>query len=249
MTRPVLVLGTEPRIAVTIARCLHRRGIPVDVASLCEGAPRLSSRAIRRFHRLPTYRRTADEFVNALMELLQAEQFDMLIPCSDTALTAAAHYYERLSSLLHVCCPPPQVVDRVLDKIATLEVAKRSGVAIPATYQVSDRAELEVLRDTLCFPMIAKPRSKMDIAAHTFKVRYFQSFMELSHALVGGGNFDNRPLLQEYCSGEGVGIGILMHNGDPIAMFQHRRLKELPSTGGVSVIAVASGETSIWVIM
>ena len=36
MTQSVLVLGAEPRIAVTIARSLHRQNIIVDVGSLLQ---------------------------------------------------------------------------------------------------------------------------------------------------------------------------------------------------------------------
>jgi predicted ATP-grasp superfamily ATP-dependent carboligase len=46
-------------------------------------------------------------------------------------------------------------------------------------------------------------------------------------------------LLQEYCAGVGIGIEMLMHGGECVAIFQHRRLKELPYTGGFSVTAVA----------
>src|SRR5215469_5303154 len=46
-------------------------------------------------------------------------------------------------------------------------------------------------------------------------------------------------LVQEFCAGTGVGVEILLHRGECIAAFQHRRLKELPYTGGVSVTAVA----------
>ena len=46
-------------------------------------------------------------------------------------------------------------------------------------------------------------------------------------------------LLQEYCSGVGIGVEMLMHEGTCLAVFQHRRLKELPYTGGVSVTAIA----------
>jgi predicted ATP-grasp superfamily ATP-dependent carboligase len=46
-------------------------------------------------------------------------------------------------------------------------------------------------------------------------------------------------LLQEHCAGVGVGIEMLIHEGKCVAVFQHRRLKEFPYTGGFSVTAVA----------
>ena len=46
-------------------------------------------------------------------------------------------------------------------------------------------------------------------------------------------------LVQEYWAGVGLGIEMLVHRGECIAVFQHRRLKEAPSTGGVAVMAIS----------
>jgi len=233
ITRPVLVLGAQPHFALTIARSLHRRGIPVTIATSSLKGPRLSSRAIRRFVRLPSHQHRPDEFIAALSALIRSEKFDMLIPSSDSALIALTQHYEYLSTLLHVACPPPHIVKRVVEKPLTFDIAKRCGVNIPITYLVSNSAELESLRTTLRFPVIAKPRSKMDIGTHTFKVRYFQTFEGLKAAFLADADFGLGNVLQEYCPGEGVAIGTLIHKGEPIAMFQDRRLKEMQ---GMSVM-------------
>ena len=41
-------------------------------------------------------------------------------------------------------------------------------------------------------------------------------------------------LLQEYHRGEGHGVELLLYRGRPLAAFQHRRLHEVPITGGAS---------------
>ena len=41
-------------------------------------------------------------------------------------------------------------------------------------------------------------------------------------------------LVQEYCRGTGIGIELLMDRGRPLAAFQHRRVREVPITGGAS---------------
>jgi predicted ATP-grasp superfamily ATP-dependent carboligase/protein-tyrosine-phosphatase len=239
MRRPVLVLGSEPRIVVNIARSLHRRGIPVDVAALSPDTPTVSSRAIRKFIHLPDHQTAPRQFITELSALITSEQFDMLIPSSDTALTIVAEHYDELSKLLHVGCPAPHVVKRVLDKDLTLDVAAQHGIAIPETYPVETRDELDTLREKLSFPLIAKPRSKTKLGEDSFKIRYFQSFQELRAAFDLDAEFGARNLLQAYCPGEGVGIGMLMQGGEAVAAFQHRRLKEFPSTGGVSVLAIS----------
>jgi predicted ATP-grasp superfamily ATP-dependent carboligase/protein-tyrosine-phosphatase len=232
-----LILGTEPRIAITIARSLHQRSIPVDAAALSPHDPWLASRAVRNVFRLPSPRHAPQAFIAALCQRIRAEQFDMLIPCSDSALTAIAQHYQHLSGLLHLGCPSPHIVQRVLDKHSTLEIAQHSGIPIPATCLVSDAAELQAVGNTLRFPMIAKPRSK--VTGGAFKVRSFQTFQELQDMFAADSQFGSRHLLQEYCPGEGVGVEVLIHHGEPVAMLQHRRLKELPSTGGVSVLATS----------
>jgi predicted ATP-grasp superfamily ATP-dependent carboligase len=125
----------------------------------------------------------------------------------------------------------------VLDKRETLRVASECGILTPATHSVPDLASLETLAAKLRFPLIAKPASTLDKTLHPFKMRYFESFEDLQDAFLLDPEFGTRNLLQEYCEGEGVGIEALIHRNEPIALFQHRRLKELPISGGGSVMS------------
>lgn len=237
MNRPVLVLGAEPRIAVTIARSLYRRGIPTDVAVLGSGEPELRSRVVRRFVRLPEASAPGNCLLQALHEEISAQGYDVLIPSSDTTLAACMDNYEALSRLLHVACPPPQITGAILDKQRTLEAAQRCGIRIPETYDLLNATELSPKRRALGFPLIAKPKEKRKTAA--FKTRTFRTYEELEGAFAENAEFGAQNLIQEVCRGVGVGVEVLMHQGEAVALFQHRRLKELPATGGVSVLAIA----------
>ena len=157
---PVLILGAEPRIAVSIARSLGRRGIPVDVAALSRTDLRMSSRAIRGFSYLPDHQNKGPDFIAALTRLIRSNRYSLLIPCSDTALTQVVKYYDRLESIVKVGGPPPEIIKRVLDKDHTLKLAQRCGIPVPATYHIADISVLRELRQTLRYPMIAKPLSK-----------------------------------------------------------------------------------------
>jgi len=232
--QPVLVLGVEPRISVPIARSLHRHRIPVMIAALSAQEPRISSRAVTNFIRLPSYYETPDHFIDALSSLIRESNVEMLIPATDAALSAISSHYRRLSELTHVACPSPPVVDRVLNKQTTLEIAQRCSIRVPREYVISG-ADLEEIADSLNFPVIAKPRTKGP--EELFKVRYFHSREKLDDALQSGEL--RGSILQEYCPGAGIGIEMLIHQGERIATFQHRRLKENPHTGGVAVLAVS----------
>jgi protein-tyrosine-phosphatase/predicted ATP-grasp superfamily ATP-dependent carboligase len=239
MTEPVLVLGAEPRSSLCIARSLCRRGIAVDVASFSPDALALSSHAVRRFVRLPSEELDETHRFEALAALIRQENYDLLIPANDSSLGFVSEHYDKLRPLLRLACPSPDVIKRVLDKDLTLAAARRCGIAVPVAYEVADLNDLRAIREQLRFPLVAKGRSKRDIATSTFKVRYYQTFATLSAEFESDPEFGKRNLLQEYCPGEGVGIGLLLHQGEAVAAFQHRRLKEFPSTGGVSVMAIS----------
>jgi len=229
--RPVLILGNAPRISVPIARSLHRHGTPVEVASFSSEEPIVRSRTIRNFHRLPDCHQ-ASKFLTALTALIKELGSDMLIPTGDAALAAMARHYADLSSLVHMGCPSPHIVERVLNKALTLDAGRRCGIAVPSTFSLSSPAELDRIAADLTFPVVVKPRER---GARSFKVLYFNNHSQLSAALPALGPV----LLQEYCPGVGVGVEMLMHRGTCVAHFQHRRLKEAPASGGVAVMAIS----------
>jgi len=238
MARPVLVFNAVPHVVVAVARSLHRQGIPVTFAHV-DGGATPASRAFQNSVRLPSHRVAPDEFIDALCAVIESQGHDMLIPCSDPGLAAALEHYDRLSSLLHVGCPAADIVRSVLDKGRTMQAAEACGILTPADCALPDLRTLESQRNRLQFPVVAKPLSKEDERKHAFKMRYFATFEDLRDAFLLDPGFGVHNLLQEFCPGDGVGIEILFHRNQPLTMFQHRRLKEFPVSGGGSVTSVS----------
>jgi protein-tyrosine-phosphatase/predicted ATP-grasp superfamily ATP-dependent carboligase len=232
-SQPVLILGASPRISVSMARSLHRHGIPVEIASFQPEESEIRSRAVRQFHRLPARRQNPEAFTAALLALVRDKQFDLILPAGDPSLKALADLYDQLGPA-RVGCPPPRAVERVLNKTLTLETAQRCGIRIPFTCTITTSAEFDAIAPQLRFPVVVKPEKK---GASAFRVFYFNTLPELSSAL--SSHDWGSVLLQEYCPGVGVGVEILIHKGECVAKFQHRRLKEAPVTGGVAILAVA----------
>lgn len=241
MKRPVLIVGSAPRITIPIARSLHRHGVCVEVASFSAIEPPPRSRAVFDFFRLPSpdhqTHNQSSPFLKSLTRLISQRRYDMLIPANDPALALVSELDAPLRELLYVACPPPRVVQRVLNKSITLDIARSAGIRTPSTYRVSNAAELEALSSELRFPVVAKPCNKSD--EMDFKVRYIPNYELLHKALETEDDFGSKLLLQEFAEGDGVGIEVLMHCGQAIAIFQHRRLKEVPASGGVAAVAIA----------
>ena len=237
MKCPVLILGAAPRITTAIARSLHRQGIAVDVATFSLVEPRVWSLATRNFWRVPDPDVAPSDFVSAICRLIREHRHDMLIPSNDVALTAIVEHYDSFKDLLHVACPPPPIVDRILNKNLTLETAQQCGIPVPRSFLVSNTAALSDVTRSLGFPFVLKPSEKK--RNDEFKASVIQSPDDLKRFFARPRDFLPPMLAQEFCPGEGLGVEVLMHKGEAVAVFQHRRRKELPHGGGVAVVAVA----------
>lgn len=237
MNNPVLVLGAGLRTTVTIARSLHRQNIPVIVAPVTPAEPAIPSRAIQKHVRFPDFRVKRDDFIRELTGLIQTEGVDMIMPTGDGAMAALAQHYETLAHLVHIGSPPPAVMERVLNKNLTLAAAQKCGIPIAASRLIENPSEIGTRIEGLQYPLIAKPMVRD--GKNRYRIKYFVTPKELFNSIAEDDEWLRGALLQEYVPGVGKGIGVLMHKGAPIAMFQHRRAKEFPYTGGVSVTAEA----------
>ena len=148
MPRPVLVFNAVPHVVVAVARSLHLQGIPVTFAHV-DGGATPPSRAFHNSVRLPSYRVAPEEFIDSLCAVIESQGHDMLIPCSDPGLAAALEHYDRLSSLLHIGCPAPEIVRSVLDKGKTIQAAEACGILTPGNCALPDLQALESQRNRL----------------------------------------------------------------------------------------------------
>ena len=162
----------------------------------------------------------------------------MLIPTDDQTLVAMTEHYDDFKDMVYIACPPPQITRLVLNKASTLEVAQKCGIPVPKTILVSNSAQLSELVGSFPFPWVLKPAEKETRLEET-KSFTFSNIGEVVRMFPQPREFKPPMLLQEYCVGAGVGVEMLMHQGNCLGVFQHCRLKELPYTGGYSVTAIA----------
>jgi len=232
--KTVLLLCDEPRTTLSVARPLAKLGHRVFVAR-SESALRVPSRAIAKHVALPGSL-TSSAAADALVKFLEQTPVDLVIPCTDSALTLVAHHELRLRRLTQVAAPSAEVLHRVLDKATTMRIAAELGIPCPKTLAITGRAALHGMRSSLVFPLVAKPRDKT--AAALFKVRYYADFDAIDGEFAANPDFGADNLVQEFNTGDGVLIGILVANGEIVAVAQQRRCREWPWSGGVSTTAV-----------
>lgn len=233
--RSALLVGTAPRLALAVARSLAARGVTIfAVPSTADEGP-IATRAIRRYFSLPDAGKEPRAFDEGLERVIKRTGAGVLIPCSDTALAAIARNDAALRALATPACPSPAIVGRVLDKSVTIGFAQTLAIDIPETYEVGVTSNAHEAAALMAYPVIAKPRNH---AAHGgIRIRHFTGPDDLEAALADDPAFDSRYLVQQFVPGTGIGVAVLMHAGEPVATFVHRRIKELPASGGVSVVS------------
>lgn len=229
---PTLIIGATPRVVVPLARCLARHGVPVVAASLMPDTPEMRSRALLGYRYLRPPALSPETFRADLRGMIEEYGVDTVIPTGDEVLSALALHEAEWRERVHLLCPPASTFRRVLDKSETLAVAETQAVPIPQTRTLVETETLDASLEGFRFPAIVKPADKgRDIA---LRLRYVDSRPELQRLMASRFRPGDAWMLQEYIPGHGVGVEILMHQGEALAVFQHRRLKEYPVAGGVA---------------
>lgn len=235
--RPVaIIVGAAPRVVVTIARSLHRAGVRCLVAVPPNESLSAASRAVSSVVQLDG---SVADAAAMLRLLADAERAVWIAPTCDDALAIVGHSYAALTQICPVASPQPHIAVRALDRSQTLAAAERCGIPIPLSAVIESACELETMIERISFPVIVQPLENAARQSHGFKARVFGTAGELRHAFEVDAASGERLLFQHYAPGGAVGVALLMHNGEPIAKFQHRRLSELPPSGGVAVVAIS----------
>jgi len=117
-------------------------------------------------------------------------------------------------------------------------LAQKLGIPCPLTFIPSERHALEEVAGKLRYPAVVKPRFSRFYQRDRWVsggVRYAYDSEDLISKYRDAQARIPDPLIQERIKGEGRGVFLLIWDGELKAAFCHRRLREKPPWGGVSV--------------
>jgi len=238
----ILVSDGEQRSALAVVRSLHRAGHSVHVSGRTARTLASVSRASARTLITPDPLTAPDAFVDVVAAYVARERIDVVVPITEAALLALLPARTRLAPAL-VPFPSLETFRRVSDKLALADVARCADVAFPeqrVLHAPTDAAALDLA--TLAFPVVVKPsRSVGEDGAGSvraqFTVRHAADAAALGAALATFPAAAYPLMIQRRIIGPGRGVFLLMWDGEIVARFAHRRIREKPPSGGVSVCA------------
>jgi predicted ATP-grasp superfamily ATP-dependent carboligase len=239
-TAPTRVLVTDAGrgSAISVIRSLGRAGMEVIAADTTARSAGFRSRFATRTLVYPEPSAAPEQVVELLLGEARAGRVDLIIPVSDDVLLPLSAARERFAGLCALAIPAPEALEQVADKAATVALARRLGVPVPRTAVVRTAAEAAAAGPELGWPLVVKPSRSRLVSAEgieRFEVSYAES-PEVLRARMERLGGRGEVLLQEYLAGEGHGVELLLSEGEPLLAFQHRRLHEVPITGGASAL-------------
>jgi predicted ATP-grasp superfamily ATP-dependent carboligase len=235
----VLVLDGLQRSALAVVRSLGSKGVRVitsDTSRLTlSGSSRFSFAS--EVYADPS---NSEAFIADVNRIIQKYDITVLYPTTEVTVYTLLEHQEKL---LPVKLPFNDIdtVRSVSDKAALIERCQQLLVQAPASEYYANFQALAASSTQFDFPVVLKPtlsRIKVDGGWLATAVTYAHSQQELESIASTSVAFRDHPfMLQEYINGHGAGVFLLYDHGKCIAYFAHKRLREKPPTGGVSVLS------------
>lgn len=238
MQRTILVSDGEQRAALACVRSLGQAGHRVFVCSPREQSLAGASRHCAGEYQVPDPLADAAGFVDAVARLCTQMRVDVAMPVSEAALLAVLPLRDRITARLPFASLDD--VRAICDKARVLAAATTHGIAVPT--QVVAHAPEDAARWSGPFPVVLKP-SRSVVASGDRRIKTSVSYAsdprQLAAALDATPREAYPVLLQHRVVGPGTAISVLVWDGKLRAAFAHRRIREKPPSGGVSVVREA----------
>jgi predicted ATP-grasp superfamily ATP-dependent carboligase len=236
----ILVLDGNQRAALAAVRSLGAKGLWVAVGESCSpsmaGVSRYCCQSIAYADPFTSPRSFFDDLLAQINEL----GISFLLPITEATTYVILAYRDELPDHVTLPFPATEAVEQLANKNELFHLALQQGVPVPATVFCENSEEgLKALGAINQFPVVLKPfKSKILQPASIISTQVViaHSAQEARDALNNHSFFQFPFTIQSFVDGSGQGIFALFDHGEPVCFFAHRRLREKPPAGGVSVL-------------
>lgn len=241
-TSGVVITDGNERAALAVARSLGSQGIPVFVGAEAPASLAGASRYCTQSFQYPSPWREPEAFMSCLNDAAIKWGAAAIFPMTDIAMELIGEHRLNIDPSIAVPIPALEQYHRLSDKYGLTKWAKDNDIPVPRTLFVPDGRIEDLVAQIDSWPVVVKParsllkldgywqKSAVQVAPHVDELRrlYHETWY-----------LREPSMLQDYVAGQGEGVFGLFEGGNPATLFAHRRLRERPPTGGVSVLREA----------
>ena len=235
----VLVTDGHERSALAVTRALGRAGVRVVVGAETARSLAGASRHCIDSWLYPSPLSDPSKFISSIVEAAGRFDVAVIMPVTDATMQVIAAQRDRFPTSMTGAVPSVDRYDLVSDKYRLVQLAHELGVPIPDTIFVEDGHLPKDMSNVGDYPLVVKPGRSLVLADGIWTkttVHHVANRQELEKLYRETPYLQRPSLLQRRVEGEGQGIFAICDQGAPLALFAHRRLREKPPSGGVSVL-------------
>ncbi|MEJ2043916.1 MAG: ATP-grasp domain-containing protein [Reinekea sp.] len=237
----ILVMDANQRSALAVTRALGATypGCKLVTADETTNALAGKSRYSAQYLQHPSPGSNPKEFLEWVKNS-HLERFDLIVPTTEiTSQTLLLH----LQELPDLALPFADIktIMQLADKGNLVRTAMDIGIPVPESRFFKNADGLSNAQ--INYPVVLKPTQSRYFINNSWisaSVRILHSKEDLEQALKRDTYLKTQPfMLQQFIEGSGAGLFCLFDQGRPVQYFSHKRLREKPPEGGVSVLSQA----------
>ena len=234
----ILVLDGEQRASLAITRSLGRKKLSIIVGSEKSEPLSGASRYCSQYFQYTSPYKSQHKFLEDIIRVINDNRVILLIPVTDISMYTVLKNIKEFPSYLGIPFASFEKYQLASNKIWLIKKAMELNIPVPASIFIDDKST--EIPCELNYPVVLKPVSSMiqteDELLRT-SVMIVNNRTEHEYILKKS-NITRYPyMMQEKVQGEGIGVFTLFWEGKPLAIFNHRRIREKPPWGGVSVVS------------
>jgi protein-tyrosine-phosphatase len=246
----VLVAPANSRAALGAIRSLGRAGARVVAAfpekAMLSRTETAQSRYIHEIVRCPDPGIGFVDFQKWVESRVEDHPDELFLPIREAAVAAGAAVRGRLGRSDRFVMPADEHLAFTLSKVAATQAASRLGLAVPRSVILRSAGGAPLSRDSgdLGFPLVVKWDNHVD---ETGAYRSGDNCIVRDRKMLEAVLAELEPspcaiMLQEFVQGRGVGGFYLRHDDKTLLRFSHRRLHEVPWSGGASSLSESTND-------
>jgi predicted ATP-grasp superfamily ATP-dependent carboligase len=235
----ILLPDGDERSSLAAARSLLAAGHQVLVAASDRWDLAATARGVEPVPLPCRATEDPDRFSAEVVALAHRRGIELLLPVTDPSVEALLPRAAELPRSTSLPFPAYPAWRAATDKEGILPLAEAAGLGIPETRRIAAPDDREVPADPALFPAVLKPHRSVVLAPGTnggpHRVVSVADRAACLRALAQQPASAFPLLFQRQVTGPGEGLFLLRWEGRVVAAFAHRRLREKPPWGGVSV--------------
>jgi len=234
----ILVTDSTYKNSLGIVRSLGLKGLKPFVLSYKKYSLTSFSRFCKKEIVVPKYE--DKNFKRVFFNSLLKHKISLIILVGSNSFKKIVPLKERLEKLgINIITVNYKTINIAFSKKKTYDLAQKLSIPIPKTIYPKKIDTLKIIKKKIDYPCVIK--GLFEVGGNIVDYAYNEDELEekyykicKKHNLFKSSNL---PMIQEYIKGYGCAFFAVYNKGNCGLTFQHKRLREMPVTGGASVCA------------